>query len=86
MKKYQWYNPELKKKANQYDWIMYGFAAVAIITRLLWDKINGWLLLLFLIGAGVFFILSWRVKSQDTKLKATAKAKMAESRKNGLSV
>jgi hypothetical protein len=73
VKKYQWHDASLKKKSQAYDWLMLGTAGVALLLRMAWADVSGWVLLGLLVGALVCFVLSWRLKNQDVKLKASSK-------------
>ncbi len=69
MKKYQWNDANLKKKAQRYDWLMLGLAGIALASSQLIKGISGLVLLGLLVAAAACFVLSWRVKGQDAKLK-----------------
>jgi hypothetical protein len=77
VKKYQWHDASLKRKSQTYDWLMLGCAGVALAVRLLWADI----LSALLAGAIICFMMSWRLKSQDAKLKAEAKLKLEKKRR-----
>ncbi len=69
MNKYQWNDTNLKKKSQVYDWLMIIFAAVALIVWKWLSFLPEFMLLGLLGGAVVCFTLSWRAKSQDTRLR-----------------
>jgi predicted histidine transporter YuiF (NhaC family) len=81
VKKYQWHDASLKRKSQTYDWLMLGCAGVALAVRLLWADMSSWLLSALLAGAIICFMMSWRLKSQDAKLKAEAKLKLEKKRR-----
>lgn len=74
MKKYQWNNNGLRKKSQWYDRLMFVCAILGLVVVLLvGDDVSPLLLLAFLAGAGVCFGLSWRVRTEDVKLKPKGK-------------
>ncbi len=67
MKKYVWKDANLKRKSQRLDWAMYGFG---LLVLLLWVMNQGKFLLVPFGLALVCFVLSWRVRIDDSKLKS----------------
>lgn len=67
MGKYKWNDAKLQRKSRNYDWVMIAFAVIALAVYFF--QLPMLFLLLAFAVAVVFYVLSWRVKSKDTKLK-----------------
>ena len=70
---YQWKNKSLQSKNKKYSWSALAFMVLAIISVLALPTVTEYFLYITFISMVVAFILmmlSWRVQSDDKKLKA----------------
>ena len=75
MKKYQWNNANLYKKARLYDRLM---LVCAVLTAVVWFfalAVPLWLLVVLVAIAVLCALRSWRIQRQDIKMKAIKKEK-----------
>lgn len=79
LRKYQWNNAELKKKATRYDNIMLAIAAVALVAAYLFKSYFTIIGIVALIGAGAMVYLSQKIQGQDKKLKAASNVRPQQS-------
>lgn len=67
--KYQWKSAVLKKKANNYTWLMIASMLFALAILYLAAEAYKVYNLIFVALAIVFWVLSYRTQSQDKKLR-----------------
>ena len=69
LRRYQWNNQELKKKASRFDNGMLAIAFIALVAAYLLKNYFTIIGIAALIGAGAMLYLSQKTQSQDKKLK-----------------
>ncbi len=69
MKKYQWNDAELQKKAKLYAWLTMGLSVIALIVYFLFSDASVWALGVLLIGVVACYGLGGRVLAKDKQLK-----------------
>lgn len=70
MKKYQWNNEKLQKRANLYNGLVLAFGSLALLIYFVGMGSNTTQGLLVCLGlTGGCYLMWWRTQSQDKKLK-----------------
>ena len=79
LRRYQWNNQELKKKASRFDNIMLAIAFIALVAAYLLKNYFTIIGIAALIGAGAMLYLSQKTQTQDKKLKAAQNVRPQQS-------
>lgn len=75
LKKYQWYRPELEKKAKNYNYLTLIIGVIALICLYTLPE-NLKIIITLIVAIGIIMVfLSWRTQEMDKKLKKIAQTK-----------